>query len=158
TSPQSFKSSTGSPLNRESSSKFSSSPTKPSTALPPPASRTSCTHTLQPATSDPLMPTSSPPLTQSKHRTWGYRAFSVTAPALWNSLPQHLRHSPSLLSFKTALKTHLFNLLLICNPLLLLLLLFLFSLIVNCNYCIVIFYPVIFFIQFVCCFYYVKCL
>ncbi|XP_068561742.1 LOW QUALITY PROTEIN: uncharacterized protein [Cebidichthys violaceus] len=49
------------------------------------------------------------PPTLSKHQTWGDRAFSIAAPSLWNSLPQHLRHSPSLATFKTALKTHLFQ-------------------------------------------------
>ena len=41
---------------------------------------------------------------------YGDRAFSVAAPRLWNTLPRHVRHSPSLTSFKTALKTHLFKL------------------------------------------------
>ncbi|KAF7649912.1 hypothetical protein LDENG_00134180, partial [Lucifuga dentata] len=33
------------------------------------------------------------PLIWSKHQTWGYRAFSIVAPAIWNSLPQHLTFS-----------------------------------------------------------------
>ena len=41
-------------------------------------------------------------------KTVGYRSFSRQAPILWNSLPFSLRHSTSLSSFKTALKTHLF--------------------------------------------------
>ncbi|XP_029929809.1 LOW QUALITY PROTEIN: uncharacterized protein LOC115374818 [Myripristis murdjan] len=32
----------------------------------------------------------SPPL-RTKHRTWGDRAFSIAAPTLWNSLPNHIR-------------------------------------------------------------------
>ena len=39
--------------------------------------------------------------------SWGKRAFSVAAPTLWNSLPEHVIHSPSLASFKSSLKTHL---------------------------------------------------
>ena len=41
-------------------------------------------------------------------KTVGYRSFSRQAPILWNSLPFSLRHSVSISSFKTALKTHLF--------------------------------------------------
>jgi hypothetical protein len=40
----------------------------------------------------------------------GTRAFSVAAPKLWNSLPQHVRIADSLQLFKTRLKTHLFDL------------------------------------------------
>ena len=38
----------------------------------------------------------------------GRRSFSFAAPSLWNSLPQALRSSTSLTSFRSALKTHLF--------------------------------------------------
>ena len=38
------------------------------------------------------------------------RAFSVSGPALWNSLPEHIRQSDTLVKFKTLLKTHLFKL------------------------------------------------
>jgi hypothetical protein len=41
--------------------------------------------------------------------TYGERAFSVSAPKLWNGLPQHLRNAKSLAAFKTLLKTQLFN-------------------------------------------------
>ena len=41
--------------------------------------------------------------------TMGGRAFSRSAPQLWNSLPPDLRNSDSLLSFKSRLKTHLFR-------------------------------------------------
>ena len=41
--------------------------------------------------------------------TLGDRAFSVAAPTLWNSLPLDIRCCDSLHSFKTLLKTHLYN-------------------------------------------------
>ena len=47
------------------------------------------------------------PLTKTK--TFGEQAFSFTGPKQWNSLPYDVRHSPSLLSFKKALKTSLFK-------------------------------------------------
>jgi len=108
TSPQSFKSSTGSPYSTETSSRFSSSHTKPLTSSALHTFLTSCTNTLPPATSNLQTATSLPPVL-SKHRTWGYRAFSPAAPSYWNSLPHHLRHSPSLATFKAALKTNLFK-------------------------------------------------
>ena len=40
---------------------------------------------------------------------YGDRAFSVAAPKLWNSLPPHIQGAPSLHTFKTMLKTHLFK-------------------------------------------------
>ena len=43
-------------------------------------------------------------------KTYGQRAFSYSAPYLWNSLPESVKRSPSLPSFKIALKTHLFKL------------------------------------------------
>uniref|UniRef100_A0A8C6PAN5 Reverse transcriptase domain-containing protein n=1 Tax=Nothobranchius furzeri TaxID=105023 RepID=A0A8C6PAN5_NOTFU len=42
--------------------------------------------------------------------TAGNRAFSRSAPRLWNSLPPDSRNTDFLLSFKSKLKTHLFNL------------------------------------------------
>ena len=42
-------------------------------------------------------------------KSWGERAFAHAGPALWNSLPQELKDSNSLTSFKCNLKTHLFN-------------------------------------------------
>ena len=42
-------------------------------------------------------------------QTAGGRAFSMTAPRIWNKLPVSLRHSPSLGTFKSHLKTHLFK-------------------------------------------------
>ena len=44
---------------------------------------------------------------RSKHR-WGDQAFSTAAPRLWNKLPLKIRQSPSLDSFKSQLKMHLF--------------------------------------------------
>ena len=41
------------------------------------------------------------------------RAFSVIAPILWNKLPAHIHNTHSLDQFKTLLKTHLFNSLMI---------------------------------------------
>ena len=42
--------------------------------------------------------------------SYGDRAFSSCAPRLWNSLPDELRDTTELSSFKRHLKTHLFNL------------------------------------------------
>jgi len=41
--------------------------------------------------------------------TFGERTFSFCAPLIWNSLPFELRHKPSAIAFKTALKTYLFH-------------------------------------------------
>src|SRR4029434_6937092 len=43
-----------------------------------------------------------------KLRTMGDRAFCSGAPCLWNSLPDHLRATQTLDSFKAGLKTFLF--------------------------------------------------
>ena len=40
---------------------------------------------------------------------YGDRAFSVCAPELWNNLPEHIKCSPNLRTFKSSLKTHLFK-------------------------------------------------
>ena len=42
-------------------------------------------------------------------KTNGKRAFSFQGPLLWNSLPKHIRHSDSLVSFKSSLKTYFFQ-------------------------------------------------
>ncbi len=42
-------------------------------------------------------------------RLWGDRAFSVSAPQLWNHLPYEIRAAPSVNIFKSLLKTHLFS-------------------------------------------------
>ena len=44
---------------------------------------------------------------KKSYRSWGDRAFTIAAPRLWNSLPDHIRACSSLSSFKTGLKTHL---------------------------------------------------
>ena len=46
---------------------------------------------------------------RSRTKTFGDRSFTVCAPRLWNRLPIHLRQIDELESFKTALKTHLFQ-------------------------------------------------
>ena len=46
---------------------------------------------------------------QTSLKTKGDRAFSVIAPKLWNSLPLHVKSSPTVESFKSSLKTHLFS-------------------------------------------------
>ena len=42
-------------------------------------------------------------------KNYGFRSFSNAAPTLWNVLPHDVRMAPSVTSFKTALKTHLFR-------------------------------------------------
>ena len=46
---------------------------------------------------------------RTKCKTLTARAFSVSAPTLWNTLPKDLRESPTLLRFKCDLKTHLYQ-------------------------------------------------
>ncbi len=41
--------------------------------------------------------------------SYGQRAFSHAAPELWNQLPSHIRNAETLNTFKSLLKTHLFN-------------------------------------------------
>ena len=43
-------------------------------------------------------------------KTLGDRAFSATAPRLWNRLPQDLRNEDNFVKFKSFLKTYLFKL------------------------------------------------
>ena len=45
----------------------------------------------------------------TQYKTFGDRAFSVLGPKMWNMLPKDVRLSTSVTSFKTALKTHLFQ-------------------------------------------------
>ena len=45
----------------------------------------------------------------SNLKTYGDHAFSVCAPKLWNCLPDFIRHSPSVSTFKSSLKTYLFK-------------------------------------------------
>jgi hypothetical protein len=42
-------------------------------------------------------------------KTYGDRAFSVSAPKLWNSLPLSIRKAETVAKFKTQMKTYLFN-------------------------------------------------
>ena len=42
-------------------------------------------------------------------KVYGTRAFAVAGPRLWNKLPLHIKNSPTVSTFKTAIKTHLFN-------------------------------------------------
>ena len=46
---------------------------------------------------------------RSRLKFYGDRAFSVCAPTLWNKLPEHIKCSPNLHTFKSSLKTHLFK-------------------------------------------------
>ena len=46
---------------------------------------------------------------KSRLATYGYRAFVVIAPRLWNNLPRNIRQIDSLSKFKKDLKTFLFN-------------------------------------------------
>ena len=43
-------------------------------------------------------------------KTYGYRSYSIHAPILWNSLPMYIRSADSVSTFKSRLKTYLFNL------------------------------------------------
>ena len=43
-------------------------------------------------------------------KTKGDRAFSYFGPSVWNSLPLHIRNAATIDTFKSALKTYLFNL------------------------------------------------
>ena len=42
-------------------------------------------------------------------KTHGFRTFSHFGPHIWNNLPQDIRHSATLSSFKSKLKTFLFS-------------------------------------------------
>jgi hypothetical protein len=45
----------------------------------------------------------------SNTATYGDRAFSISAPKLWNTLPQNIRNADNINSFKSKLKTFLFQ-------------------------------------------------
>jgi len=47
--------------------------------------------------------------TPFKTNCYGARSFSNAAPRLWNTLPEYIKNSPSLSTFKTNLKTYLFD-------------------------------------------------
>ena len=51
-----------------------------------------------------------PPVKITRTKTYGERSFTYQAPAIWNNLPQTIRNAPTLTSFKSRLKTHLFRL------------------------------------------------
>ena len=42
-------------------------------------------------------------------KTHGYRSFRIYGPLIWNKLPPHIRHAKDITTFKSKLKTHLFN-------------------------------------------------
>ena len=44
-----------------------------------------------------------------KPKSFGTRAFSYFAPMVWNQLPSHIRHAPSVSTFRKCLKTHYFS-------------------------------------------------
>ena len=44
-----------------------------------------------------------------KNKTFADRSFSVAGPRLWNALPEIVKTAPSVDTFKTRLKTHLFT-------------------------------------------------
>ena len=46
---------------------------------------------------------------RSKLKSYGDRAFSVAAPTLWNDIPDSIKSSEDLSSFKRNLKTYLFK-------------------------------------------------
>ena len=46
---------------------------------------------------------------RSRTKSYGDKSFSVSAPRLWNKIPLHLRRNTELESFKSDLKTHLFQ-------------------------------------------------
>ena len=58
-----------------------------------------------------LRSSSSPTLVvpQTKTKSYGDRSFSACAPRLWNNLPDHIRNADNINSFKTKLKTYLFD-------------------------------------------------
>ena len=47
-------------------------------------------------------------LQRCNHKTHSFHAFSHFGPHIWNNLPQDIRHSATLSSFKSQLKTFLF--------------------------------------------------
>ena len=59
--------------------------------------------TLRSSTSLGLNPTS------YNLKSYGSRAFAVASPQLWNDLPEHIKNSDNLQTFKTRLKTYLFK-------------------------------------------------
>ena len=68
---------------------------------------------LQPYIPSRTLRSSSQSLLQLPRRisstSYGQRSFSHAAPSLWNSLPLHIRTADNVNTFKSLLKTHLFN-------------------------------------------------
>ena len=62
---------------------------------------------LRSANPDPFLLKRTDP--KSTTKTYGWRAFSVYAPFLWNNLPMLLRQSENVNIFKRNLKSHLFR-------------------------------------------------
>uniref|UniRef100_A0A4W3GNR0 PDZ domain-containing protein n=1 Tax=Callorhinchus milii TaxID=7868 RepID=A0A4W3GNR0_CALMI len=90
-SPSPSLASTGSPSPRGSNSRSLSSPTRPFMALLPPTSPTYYPPTYLPVPSVPLAPVcSTSPAQPPYHRC----PLSLSAPRLWNSIPQCLRRLP----------------------------------------------------------------
>ena len=48
-------------------------------------------------------------LQRFNRKAYGFRTFSHFGPHIWNNLPQGIRHSATLSSFKSQLKTFLFS-------------------------------------------------
>ena len=48
-------------------------------------------------------------ITSIKSKSYGGRAFSATAPKLWNSIPEYIKRAETVETFKTRLKTFLFQ-------------------------------------------------
>ena len=48
-------------------------------------------------------------ISRSKLKSYGDRAFSVSAPKLWNDIPEIIKCSGDLNTFKRNLKTYLFK-------------------------------------------------
>ena len=49
------------------------------------------------------------PVSTLRLKFYGYRAFSVAGPTLWNALPKNIRLCATLAAFKISLKTYLFK-------------------------------------------------
>ena len=46
---------------------------------------------------------------RTRCKTLGDRSFSASAPKLWNALPSYIKESNTVATFKSRLKTHIFN-------------------------------------------------
>ena len=70
-------------------------------------------------------------------KTYGQRAFSYTAPVLWNSLPEDMRSCKSLTTFKTKLKTFLLKRIfkLTLHHTIIIIIIIIIIILFNCKYC-----------------------